>query len=402
MKVLYFDPILGVSGDMILAALIDAGVPQKYLKRELNFIRGFEIKVSRVKKQGVSARNVRFKINNEIKINRFIPLIKKSKLSIDIKSKAIKIINRIFNVEKKVHKAEHLHLHELADTDTLLDITGALAAIEYLRIDKIYSKPVKAGEGFIKTVEGNMPAFNFATAELLKGFPVKFLPISAELTTPTGAAILSEIAEPADDIILSKINQIGMGAGTMDIKEYPNLLRVFIGEMADVLTDECFVIETNIDDMNPQDYEILFQELYKAGALEVFLIPVIMKHSRPGILLTVLCQKNKKEIIDILFKNTTTIGLRMRKTKRLKLKREIIKFKSPYGYVRAKIVEFGGQKKFSLEYQDLKRFALIKNISIGKLRTELTELARKHFHGVNPHEIRDIFDEKRHKRKSKK
>ncbi|MCK4755653.1 LarC family nickel insertion protein, partial [candidate division WOR-3 bacterium] len=267
MKILYFDPILGASGDMILAALIDLGVPKDYLKKKLRFIPNFELKVSRVQRHGISAQHMKFKIKGKIKENRFIPLINKSGLSPSIKATAITIINRIFEVEKKVHRADHLHLHELADADTLLDITGALVAIDYLKVDKIYSKPLKAGKGFIKTVEGNMPAFNFATAELLKDFPVEFLPISAELTTPTGAAIISTVAEPADNLILSKIISVGMGTGTLDIKYYPNLLRVFIGESDEKLHDECTIIKTNIDDMNPQDYDLVFEKLYEAGAL---------------------------------------------------------------------------------------------------------------------------------------
>ena len=377
MRVLYFDPVLGVSGDMILAALIDLGVPSDYLRKKLKFIRNFKLKVSRVKRQGVSARNVHFTINRKITEDRFIPLVEKSTLPTNIKSQAIKIINRIFDVEKKIHRSKRLHLHELADADTLLDITGALVAIDYLGVAKIYSRSVKAGQGFIKTAEGKMPAFNFATAELLKGFPVNFLPIPAELTTPTGAAILSTIAEPCDDLVLSKIEGVGMAAGAMEIDGYPNLLRVFVGEVSDVLTDECLVIETNIDDMIPQDYEILFEELYEAGALEVFLTPVIMKHSRPGVLLTVLCQTYKDKILDIIFSQTTTLGVRLEHTKRLKLKRHITKVKSPYGAMRVKIIEYGGKKRFSLEYQDLKKIALKSNLPLKKLRTELTKFVEK-------------------------
>jgi len=377
MKILYFDPILGASGDMILAALIDLGVPKDYLKKKLGFIPNFELKVSRIQRHGISAQHMKFKIKGKIKENRFIPLIHKSGLSPSIKAAAITIINRIFEVEKKVHRTDHLHLHELADADTLLDITGALVAIDYLNVEKIYSKPLKAGKGFIKTVEGNMPAFNFATAELLKGFPVEFLPISAELTTPTGAAIISTVAEPADNLILSKIISVGMGTGTLDIKDYPNLLRVFIGESDEKLHDECTVINTNIDDMNPQDYDLVFEKLYDAGALEVFLTPIIMKHSRPGVLLTVLCQKNKNKILDILFKETTTLGIRIESTKRLKLRRKIIKVKTPYGDIRVKTAEIGNKTRFSLEYQDLKKIAQKNNLSLRELRNELTKLVEK-------------------------
>ncbi len=377
MKILYFDPILGASGDMILAALIDLGVPKDYLKKKLRFIPNFELKIARVQRHGASAQHMKFQIKGKIKENRFIPLINKSGLSSSIKATAITIVNRIFEVEKKVHRADHLHLHELADADTLLDITGALVAIDYLKVDKIYSKPLKAGKGFIKTVEGNMPAFNFATAELLKDFPVEFLPIPAELTTPTGAAIISTIAEPADNLILSKIISVGMGTGTLDIKDYPNLLRIFVGESDEKLHDECTIIKTNIDDMNPQDYDLVFEKLYEAGALEVFLTPIIMKHSRPGVLLTVLCQKNKNKIFDILFKETTTLGIRIENTKRLKLRRKIINVKTPYGNIKVKIAEIGNKTRFSLEYQDLKKIAQKNNLSLRELRNELTKFVEQ-------------------------
>jgi uncharacterized protein (TIGR00299 family) protein len=376
MKVLYFDPICGTSGDMMLAALIDLGVKKEYLKQQLSFVPGSAIKVGRVHRQGVSARAVRFVIKQQIKEKQFVPLINKSKIPTKIKSQAIEIIERIFTVEKKVHHAEHLHLHELADADTLLDIVGVLLAVDFLSVDKIFSKPAKAGSGFVKTVEGNMPAHNFATAELLKGFPTEFLPIHAELTTPTGAAILSSIAVPEENLTMSKIHKIGLGAGSMDIPGYTNLLRVFIGDLHDHLTDECVVIETNIDDMNPQDYEPLFEALYSAGVLDVFLTPTIMKRSRPGILLTVLCQEPVAGILDILFTHTTSIGFRVSSTKRLKFHRKIAKLASPFGKISIKIIEHNGKRKFSLEYRDLKRIAQQYKISISEARNRITQFLR--------------------------
>ncbi len=379
MRILYFDPILGVSGDMILAALIDCGVPKDYLRKKLEFFRSFRLKVSPVKRQGVNAKNVTFDIRRQIKADRFIPMIDKSKLSADIKSKASKIINRIFAVERKIHRTQKLHLHELADADTLLDIVGALVAIDYLKIEKIFSKPVKAGQGFIKTAEGNMPAFNFATAELLKGFPVDFLPVPAELTTPTGAAIISTLAEPHDNLSITRINEVGLGAGTMNIKDYPNLLRIFVGERDNELSDECIIIETNIDDMNPQDYDVVFDKLYKAGALEVFLTPIVMKQSRPGILLTVLCKENRDRIIGILLEDTTTLGVRVRRTQRFILPREIITLKSPYGTIRVKKAKHGNKTKFSLEYRDVKKIAQENNLPMSVLRNELMRFVEKKF-----------------------
>ncbi len=377
MKILYFDPILGISGDMILASLIDLGVPVGVLKKRIDFVPRFKLRVSRVRRQDVSACHIDFEISKKIKPERFIGLIKQSTLPVHIKNQACTILQRIFVVEKKIHNTKKLHLHELADTDTLLDVVGVLVAIDYLDVDQIYSQAVKAGQGYIKTAEGNMPAFNFATAELLKGFPVQFLAIPKELTTPTGAAIISEIAQPKNDLNLSQINRIGLAAGSMRIKGYPNLLRVYLAELDDLLTDECLVIETNIDDMSPQDYEPLFEQLYKAGALEVFLTPVIMKNTRPGILLSVISPSDNEKIIEVIFSQTTTLGLRMRKMARLKLAREIVTVRSPYGKVRVKTFKYRGKKRFSLEYRDLKKLSLKANKSVMSLRKELEEHVEK-------------------------
>ena len=377
MRVLYFDPITGVSGDMMLAALLDLGINKKHLDNVLDFVPGAKIKTGRVNRQGVSARAVKFIIKKKIAERQFIPLVKKSKLPKAVKKQAIEIIERIFAVERKIHRAKHLHLHELADADTLLDITGVLAAIEFLAVEKIFSRPVKAGTGYVKTVEGNMPAFNFATAELLKTFPVQFLPIRAELTTPTGAAILSSVAEPAEEIFLSSLERIGLGGGSTDIKDYPNILRVFLGESHRHLIDECTVIQTNIDDMNPQDYELLFEKLYSNGALDVFLTPTIMKRSRPGILLTVLGQANTNAIIDTLFAHSTSIGFRVSKTKRIKFHREIKNIETPYGKAGVKIIEYGGKHKYSLEYRDIMRIAKEQGKSLAEVRNELMKLIRK-------------------------
>jgi len=377
MRVIYVDPILGASGDMILACLIDLGVKKEYLEQSLKFIPDLKIKVEPVSHQGIRAKRIQFITKKTVREHDFIPLISKSKLKNSIKENAVKIINRIFDVEKKVHGAKHLHLHELADVDTILDITGALVALDFLEIDKIYSKPLKAGKGLIKTIEGKMPAFNLATAELLKNSPVEFLSIPFEFTTPTAAAILSTIAEFTDTLLLTKIEKVGLGAGTKKIKNYPNLLRTFLGEVNEFLTDECLVIETNIDDQNPQDFELIMERLYEAGALEVFFTPVIMKHSRPGIVLTVLADGYNQKIIDTIFKETTTLGIRMACKKRLKLKREIKKISSPWGDINIKFFEYNKTKKFSIEYQDLKRIAKNLKKPIGVFRNEIYHYLKK-------------------------
>jgi uncharacterized protein (TIGR00299 family) protein len=375
MKTIYFDPIPGASGDMILASLIDLGADTARLKKDLRFVPGSTLIVKQVMRSGVSAKQVRFITKAKIGEKEFLPLIARSRLPGAVKDSAVRIVKRIFQAEMKVHRARHLHLHELADADTLLDITGTLIAINDLGIDKVYTRPLKAGTGFVKTREGRMPAHNFATAQLLKGFPVEFLPIPYELTTPTGAAVLSTIAEPADDLAFTRVERIGLGTGTMEFAGYPNFLRAFLGEIRKTTADECLVIETNIDDQNPQDFEIVFDRLYAAGALEVFLTPVIMKNSRPGVILTVLGPAYSQDIVDVLFEHTSTLGIRMHRADRIILERRIVSIPSPFGKIRTKIYEHDGRKKFSLEYRDLKKIALKTGRPLAQLRDEIARFA---------------------------
>ncbi len=377
MKALYFDPILGTSGDMILACLIDLGVDPAYLRKHLAFAGDHDLIVRRVDRAGVSCRTVTFRIRTKIRERDFLPLLRRSHLPTPIKEQASHIINRIFEAEQEVHRQKHLHLHELADADTLLDITGALLAIDYLDVERVYTRPLKAGSGFISTVEGRMPAFNFATSRLLRGFPVDFLPVPAELTTPTGAAILSSVAEPKPALSFSCLDGTGIGAGTMVLKDYPNLLRVFRGEVAETGASDGKVIEVNLDDMNPQDHELLMERLYEAGAREVYLTPVIMKKSRPGVVLTVICEHDWDKIPDILFRETTTLGVRMWPVSRYKLDREITKLTTPYGPVRVKIAAFRGQSRYSLEYDDLKKICVRTGRPIRELRSILEKYVEK-------------------------
>ncbi len=381
MKVIFFDPIFGASGDMILASLIDLGVEKAYLEKTLRFIPDLKIKVSSVSQNGVQAKKLDFITKKIVHEHDFIPLIRKSKLKDSIKQNAIKIINRIFEVEQKVHGSKHLHLHELADVDTILDITGALVALDYLNVDKVYSRPLKAGQGMIDTVEGKMPAFNFATAQLLKKKPVEFLPIPFEFTTPTAAAILSTIAEFTDSLLLDKVEKIGIGVGTKTIKHCPNLLRAFLATTTMPAKDTCLVIEANIDDQNPQDFEVVMEKLFEAGALDVFLTPVIMKNSRPGIVLTVLCSDYDPAIINILFNETTTLGIRMDYKMRIVLERWIKKIRTPWGELRIKNYEYNQKKRFSVEYQDLKSIAKRLNQPILKLRTEIYNYIKNRYQG---------------------
>ncbi|MEO0225657.1 MAG: nickel pincer cofactor biosynthesis protein LarC [candidate division WOR-3 bacterium] len=358
MRVLLFDPIPGASGDMILSALIDLGVDPRYLEKIIlkTGFKRFRIIVQDVRRQTIRAKLVKFDFDTTIAAENFLPVIKKSNLTEFVKINSIKTIKRIFETESRVHKRRNPHLHELADLDTFIDIVCSFAGIEFLKVDKIYSRPLKAG--FIDTAHGRMPAFNLATAELLKDRAVEFLPIDFELTTPTGAAIISSIAEPINNLPIEKILSIGYGAGTRELEGYPNIMRIFLGEMASSQPDAVTLLETNLDYQNPQIYDYIYDRLFEAGALDVYLIPTIQKKSRPGVLLNVICRRSAvEELLRIIFSETTSLGVRIVNLDRRILPREIKRIKTPLGMMRYKIAHIDQRPKISLEYEDLKKIA---------------------------------------------
>jgi hypothetical protein len=422
LKIAYFDCFSGISGDMCLGALVDAGVPLKKLLTELKKIpvKGYEIHVKKVKRAGVAATKV-----DVIQKARSTPpqaeqrakskeqgarrwkdvkrIIHNSSLSNEIKEKGLKIFERLFKAEAKVHGEafDSVHLHELGAIDCLIDVFGTIIGLDLLEVEKVYSSPLNLGGGSIKTAHGILPVPAPASAEILKGVPVYSTDINFELTTPTGAALVSELSTEFGNIPLMNIEHTGFGAGNMDFKDRPNVLRLFIGEMYE---DEGYpspiplpqgegvrgrvkismgqiitVIEANIDDMNPQVYEYVMEKLFKKGALDVFLTQVLMKKGRPGVKLTVLCKEaDSEELIKIIMKETTTIGLRFYDVKRRVLQREIKIVDTEFGKVRVKLSKFGDEiLKATPEYDDCKRIAKKLNIPLievmRRIRIPLTK-----------------------------
>lgn len=380
MRVIYFDPFLGASGDMIISSLIDLGVSVKYLEKSIASIglRRLKIIVKEVKRQSIAAKQVEFRFESKLKVDRFVPVLARSLFSEYVKGNAIKIIRRILAAEAKVHRQRHPHLHELADLDTLIDTLGALLGIEYLKAEEVYTAKIKAGSGFVRTAHGYMPAFNFATAQLLEGMPVQFLPIDFELTTPTGAAIISSLAQPVDTFSFDRVLAIGYGAGSSEIDGYPNVLRTFLGETRSGLYDSVVRLETNLDDENPQVFDYLFGRLFEAGALDVHLVPTIQKKSRPGIVLNVLTSRSDVEkLLKIIFDETSTLGVRIASIERRILPRTVRRIKTRFGTVRYKVSKIGSKERVSLEYEDLKAIARRKNLPLALVRKELAELLSK-------------------------
>jgi len=259
--------------------------------------------------------------------------------------------------------------------DTIVDVVGALVALEILDVEQVFSSPLNVGSGFVEFSHGKFPVPAPATAEILKGVPVYSTDTTGELVTPTGAAIIAEVAGSFGDMPMLTTQAVGYGAGERD-REQPNVLRVFIGDLAsndDPERDTVSVIETNIDDMNPQFYESVFEKLFANGALDVFMTNIMMKKSRPAIQLTVLCTPEKEpQLTQLIFEETTTIGLRIRQEARRKLQREVREIETEFGKIKFKVSLLDGKiLNHSPEYEDCKKIALAHGLSVKEVSERL-------------------------------
>ncbi|MBA7503609.1 Pyridinium-3,5-bisthiocarboxylic acid mononucleotide nickel insertion protein [subsurface metagenome] len=381
MKIAYFDCFSGISGDMILGAFIDLGLEINYLKNEFKKISiyGYEVKVEKTKKKEISCIKVNIAVKDKQKhrnLKDINALIDESELNPVIKKKSKEIFLKIAKAESRVHNIDidKVHFHEIGAIDSILDILGAIIGLDKLNIKKIYSSTIPIGRGFVKTAHGKLPIPAPATGELLKGIPTYSTKVEGELVTPTGAAIISSLTENFGEMPLMKIEKIGYGAGKSNF-DHPNLLRIFVGESLDKYdTDTVNVIETNIDDMNPEYYEVVFEKLLKNGALDVYLTNILMKKNRPGIKLSIISPLEiTKQLTDIIFNETTTFGLRIYKTHRKKLFVEKERVETKYGEITIKIGKTKDEiKLISPEYEDCKKLAQENNVSLK----EIYELAK--------------------------
>jgi uncharacterized protein (TIGR00299 family) protein len=364
MTLAYFDCFSGISGDMILGAMVDAGLPPDFLREKVKQLNlpGCEIKVRRVRRCGLPATSVRVvdpgiaPLSTLAKIKRHL---KTSGLPADVRERALEVFSRLAEAEAQAHGVQEAHFHEIGTVDTLVDIVGAVAGLAHLSIDRVIASPVHVGSGMIQTAHGPLPIPPPATAILLTGCPIYATGVPGELTTPTGAAILRTVATSFSPLPAITVKAVGAGAGTAE-RSIPNLLRLWIGESLDLLTDnEVVQIETNIDDMNPQVYEEVVARLFVAGALDVFLTPVIMKRGRPGILLTVLTPPDRvAALTQIVLRETTALGVRMQKMTRRTLERKIEKMTTPDGPVRMKqAIQEGEILRIQPEFRDVKKMA---------------------------------------------
>jgi len=386
MKIAYFDCFSGVSGDMILAAFLDAGLDLDYFKGQLRRLplEGYKIGVRKVKKVGLAATAFNVFLARAGRRRRSLREIKniisKSRLNENVKSLSIKVFEALAAAECKAHghRRDRMHFHEIGDADSIIDIIGAAIALDYLKFDRVYSSPVNTGSGSVKTVHGIYPLPAPATAILLKGLPAYSCSTDCELATPTGVAILKSVCDGFCPMPLMEIEKVGVGAGAFDINGRPNVLRVFFGDAdaeAGYARDNVIVVETNIDDMNPVGTGYILDKIFSAGALDAYFMPVYMKKSRMGMLLSVITEKEcLQAVLKIIFDQTTTFGVRTYEAQRYKLARSVKRVRSKYGYARVKLGRIRGRIiTVSPEYEDCKKLSQAKGIA---LRTVYEEVKR--------------------------
>ncbi len=373
MKVAYFDCFAGISGDMTLGALVDAGLSFSVLKSELDklSVREFTLSQRRVEKHGIAGTKIDVNAR-EGHVHRHLKdvleIIDNSTISASAKEKSARVFQKLAEAEAKIHGTtiEAVHFHEVGAVDAIVDVVGAIVGLELLQIEAIYASKFRFGSGHTRGAHGAMPVPVPAVVELTKGFPSERTGIPYELVTPTGAALLTALASTIGETIQLRTESTGYGAGTRDVEQVPNLLRVEIGELvADPQTDTPVLLETNIDDMTPEIYGYLIDRLLEAGARDAFLTPVIMKKGRPGIQLTVLADPNKEtELTELIFTETTTLGIRRLPVQRHILERRTDTVQTPYGPIRVKIADIGGKQRITPEYDDCARIAREKQVPI--------------------------------------
>ena len=381
MKIAYFDAFSGISGDMVMGAFLDLGVSLDLLKAEFSKLPldGYTVHQSERVQSGIRA--VKFDVevttkHHERSFHSIAEMLDASTLSMAVKTTALKIFTRLAEAEAHVHNTsvEDVHFHEVGAVDSILDIVGAAVGFEALGIQAQYTSPLPMGSGFVSSRHGTLPVPGPATAELVKGLPVRFEDGQSELVTPTGAAILAALAQPKPPSF--SITQIGYGAGERTLPDRPNVLRVCLGHLiSEVQHEQLLVLETNIDDLNPEWYEHVMEQLFAAGARDVFLAPIQMKKNRPGILLWVLCDpKDQGQLSGIIFNETSTLGVRVYPVDRLALRREQKEVQTEYGTVRVKIAyQPDGQVNVAPEYDDCKHLAQEKNIPLKLVYAAATQ-----------------------------
>lgn len=384
-KIAYLDCSSGISGDMLLAALLDAGLELEALLDELRKVplAGYEFKRTRVLRGGLTATRVEIDVSQpqpERHLHEIRQLLEGSTLTEKVKTQALKMFDRLAEVEGKLHgkPAAKIHFHEVGAVDAILDIVGACVGLELLEIGQLTCSPLNVGGGHVEAAHGTLPVPAPATAELLKAAPIYSSGVEGELVTPTGAVIVATLASSFGPMPSIEVARIGYGAGSRDYPRHPNIARLFVGEKAEVSNPEprvphtgkvVTVIEANVDDMSPQLYGYLVERALAVGALDITCASIQMKKNRPGLEISILCAPERAELLaQLLFEETTTIGLRIHEAGRLVLAREIVNVDTPYGTVRVKVARRAGKvMNVAPEFEDCQRLAAEKSVPLKEV-----------------------------------
>lgn len=385
MRVLYFDCFSGAAGDMILGALIAAGADRDVVRARISGlgIGGFELKIEDVRKQGFSAIKIQVDWQPDHAhrhLHHIQKIIDASSLSAFVKQTAMRVFQRLAEAEARVHGTtiEKVHFHEVGAVDAIVDIVGTAIALELLNVDRIVCSPVPVGSGTVQCDHGVMPVPAPATAELLKRVPIAACDETGELLTPTGAAILTTIADSFGPMPEMMIESIGFGAGTRDGKSRPNVLRVLCGDATELLVagrDEVVILETNLDDCTGEEIGRVIERLIEVGALDAFCQPIVMKKSRPGVMLTAIAPLEREAICTrTMLHETTTFGVRRRVSQRVTLERRIERVETAFGTIRVKLgLEEDRVIRVAPEYDDCDRAARTHGVALR----DVMDAARK-------------------------
>lgn len=353
MKTLYFDCFAGASGDMILGAMVAAGVDANALREQLSLlnVEGFKIDFETVNRSGLSATYARVETVHEHKhrhLSDIRRIIENSGVAPGAKDLALRIFTRLAEAEARVHNEpiEKVHFHEVGALDAIVDVVGAAICFDLMKIDRFVSSPLHVGSGMAQMAHGRFPVPPPAVTELLRGVPFYSGDIKGELLTPTGAAIITTVCKEFGPIPRIKTDRTGYGAGTREYEDFPNVLRVLIGEteVDDSVDERLWMIETNLDDVSPQIIGHVMDRVFELGALDCYFTPVHMKKNRPGVLLSVLCRAEEKEaVLKLLFEETTTLGVRSYEVERRALRRSVVQVETQFGPIGVKVAHLNGR-----------------------------------------------------------
>ena len=377
MRIAYFDCFAGISGDMTLGALLDVGLPLADLQRALAGLNvpGWRLDATRVTRRGIAGAQVKVLVDEAADLphrhlNDILSLLAASSLEEQVRRAAAAVFTRLAAAEAAVHGSDiaHVHFHEVGALDSIVDIVGAVAGLHLLGVERIVASPLPLGHGFVTAAHGLLPVPAPAVVQLLagRGIPVADRDVAGEMVTPTGAALLAELADEFGPYPAMTVRAAGFGAGQRDMP-FPNLLRLVLGDAAATpgqppacdQIERLLLLETNIDDMNPELFGYISQRLFDAGALDVWLTPIYMKKGRPATLLSVLCALAQADwLTELVLTETTSLGLRRQEVERCCLPRTIERVDTPWGPVRVKVALLpNGQRKAAPEYEDCRALA---------------------------------------------